>query len=101
MSVDLAALAGLGYWGFATGVASFAKVALAAGPPLLAVIAWGIFGSSNAPIHLEGAMCLLLELVFFGSAAVALAAAGPTMLAASFALVVVGNIALLHALGQA
>ncbi len=43
----------------------------------------------------------MLELAFFGSATVALAAAGPTVLAASFALVVVGNIALLHALGQA
>lgn len=37
--LELVALAGLGYWGIATGGGSFAKVALAVGPPLLAAIA--------------------------------------------------------------
>ncbi len=52
--LELATLAALGYWGVATDGGSFAKVALAVGPPLLAAIAWGIFGSPNAPIHLGG-----------------------------------------------
>ncbi len=46
-------------------------------------------------------MRLLLEFTFFGSAAIGLAAAGQAVPAIAFALVVVGNIGLLHALGQA
>jgi Protein of unknown function (DUF2568) len=98
--LELAALAALGYWGSTTGDRTFAHVALAIAVPLLAAIVWGIFGSPKAPFHLRGAWRLLLEVVFFGSAAAALFAAGQPVLGAVLAAVVVANVALLHALGE-
>ena len=98
--LELTALAGLGYWGFATGGGSVARIALALGAPLVAALAWATFGSPKAPLRVTGAAHLLLELAFFGSAALALAAAGQSALAALFALVVAGNIVLLHPLGH-
>jgi hypothetical protein len=99
--LELAALASLGSWGYTTGDGAPAQLALALGTPLLAALAWGTGGSPKAPVHLEGARRVSLQIAFFGSAAVALAATGRTVLAASFALLVTGNIALLQALGQA
>jgi hypothetical protein len=58
-------------------------------------------GSSERPpkarFHLTGIFRLLLEAVFFGSAAAALAATGATRLAIVFAVIVAANIAILNA----
>lgn len=98
--LELAALAGLGYWGSTTGSGTFAHVALAIVAPLVAAAIWGMFGSPKAPFHLRGAWRLLLEVVFFGSAAAALFIADQPVLGAVLAATVAANVALLHALGE-
>jgi hypothetical protein len=98
--LELAALAALGYWGSTTGSGTFAHVALAIAAPLLAAVVWGMFGSPKAPFHLRGAWRLLLEVVFFGSAATALVVADHSVLGVTLAATVAVNVALLHALGE-
>ena len=98
--LELAALAALGYWGSTAGDGTFAHVALAIAAPLLAAIVWGMFGSPKAPFHLGGAWRLLLEVVFFGSAAAALVVADRPVLGAVLAATVAANGTLLHALGE-
>jgi hypothetical protein len=95
--LELAALAGLGYWGYTTGNNSTTSIALAVAAPLIAATVWGIFGAPKARFHLNGISRLLFEAVFFGSAAVALAATGATRLAIVFAVIVAANIAILNA----
>jgi len=98
--LELGVLAALGYWGFTAVDGSIARIALGVGGPLLAVAAWAAFGSPKARWHLVGVWRLVLQLLFFGSAALALAAAGHPVLAVVFAVVTACNIALLHALGE-
>lgn len=98
--LELAALAAYGYWGYDTGSSSLAHVALVIAVPAAAAIVWGLFGSPKAPYHLSGVRRLLLEVVFFGLAAVALVVSGHLVLGVAFAAIVAANVALLHALGQ-
>jgi hypothetical protein len=98
--LELGALAAYGYWGYSAGSSSVVHVALAIAVPLAAAIVWGLFGSPKGRYHLRGVWRLLLEVVFFGLAAVALIVSGHVILGVAFAVIVVANIALLHALGQ-
>jgi hypothetical protein len=98
--LELAALAALGYWGATAGSGTVAHVALAIVAPLVAAGVWGMFGSPKAPFHLRGAWRLLLEVVFFGSAATALVVADHPVLGVALATIVALNVALLHALGE-
>jgi hypothetical protein len=98
--LELGVLAALGFWGFSTGSETVAKVVLGIGLPLAAIVVWGLFGSPKAMWHLNGIWRLLLQIVFFGSAAVALFAAGQRVLGVVFALLFVINCTLLHVWGQ-
>ena len=98
--LELGVLAALGYWGFQTGQGTIAKIGFGIGAPVLAVVIWWLFGAPQAMWHLNGVFRLLLEVIFFGSAAVALYAAGQHVMGVAFALVFVLNIVLLSLLGQ-
>jgi Protein of unknown function (DUF2568) len=98
--LELGVLAALGYWGFQTGQGTIAKIGLGIGAPVLAVVVWWLFGAPQAMWHLNGIFRLLLEVIFFGSAAVALYAAGQHVLGLAFALVFVLNTVLISLLGQ-
>ena len=98
--LELGVLAALGFWGFQTGQGTIARIALGIGAPAVAVVVWALFGSPQATWHLDGIFRLLLEVVFFGSAAVALFAAGQHVLGVTFALLFVLNTVLASALGQ-
>lgn len=98
--LELGVLAALGYWGFQTGQGTIARIALGIGAPAVAVVVWGLFGSPQAMWHLDGIFRMLLEVVFFGSAAVALFAAGQHVLGVAFALVFILNTVLASVLGQ-
>ena len=67
---------------------------------MVAVVVWGLFGAPKAVWPLNGAWHLILEVVFFGSAAVALFAAGQRVLGVAFALVFVLNRVLIYTLAQ-
>ena len=98
--LELGVLAALGYWGFQTGQGTISRIALGIGAPAVAIVVWSLFGSPQAMWHLDGIFRLLLELAFFGSAAVALFAAGQHVLGEAFALLFVLNIVLASALMQ-
>jgi len=98
--LELGVLAALGYWGFQTGQGTIAKIGLGIGAPVVAVVVWGLFGAPKAVWHLHGASRLLLEVVFFGSAALALFAAGQRVLSVAFALIFVLNYVLLTVWAQ-
>jgi Protein of unknown function (DUF2568) len=98
--LELGVLASLGYWGFQVGQTTLARIGLGIGAPLLAVAVWALLGAPNAQWHLEGLWYLLLQSIFFGSAAVALFAASQRTLGIAFALVFLLNCVLINALGQ-
>ncbi len=97
--LELCMLAALGYWGFHTGGALTADIALGLGAPLLAALTWGLFVSPKAPRRTHGATRLAVEGMLFGAAALALVAAGQPLLGAGFALAVLVNEVLLYLLG--
>jgi len=98
--LELGVLVALGYWGYQTGQGTIAKIGLGIGAPAVAVVVWGLFGAPKAVWHLDGPWRLILEVVFFGSAAVALFAAGQRVLGVAFALVFVLNSVLIYAWAQ-
>ncbi|MGH2494612.1 MAG: YrdB family protein [Ktedonobacteraceae bacterium] len=98
--LELGVLAALAFWGFHNGSGAFAKIALGIGLPALAIVVWALFGSPQATWHLDGIWRLLLQIVFFGSAAVALYAAGQRVWGVVFALLFVINTTLVYAWGQ-
>ena len=97
--LELAALGALGWWGVRTGDALVAKVALGAGAPLVAAVVWGTFVAPNASIAVPGAVHLALQVLVFGSAAIALLVLRETVAAELFAAAVVVDAAALYALG--
>jgi uncharacterized protein DUF2568 len=98
--LELAVLAGLGYWGSSVGGSTAVRVALAVGAPLTAAVVWALLGAPRAPFHLTGVARLVLEAAFFGAGAAALAAAGDSWLALALGIAAVANIAFLRALGR-
>jgi hypothetical protein len=98
--LELCVLVALWYWGFRTGQGTIAKIGLGIGAPAVAVVVWGLFGAPNSAWQLHDPWRLILYVVFFGSAAVALFAAGQRVLGLAFALVFMLNCTLIYALGQ-
>jgi hypothetical protein len=97
--VELAAIAAVAWWGFATGDSAAAKVALGIGLPLVVAVAWGVFVSPKASVALPGAAKGAIKAMVFGGAAIALLALHQTLAAEVFASVVVIDAALIYALG--
>ena len=98
--LELCVLAALCDWGFQTGSGLIVKIGLGIGVPLLAALIWGTFGAPNAPMQVHDPLHLVLEVVVFGSAVVALYAAGHPSLAWALAFVVVLNRALIYVWAQ-
>jgi len=98
--LELAVLGALGYFGFSTGHGALSKIGLGLGLPAVAVVVWALFGAPQATWRLQGPWYLILQVVFFGSAVVALFAASQRVLGVVFALVFIVNLALIYALGQ-
>lgn len=74
--LELAALAGLAYWGFTLDRSLLWRILLGVGTPLLAAVVWGTFVSPKARIPLREPGRFAVEVVVFGAAVVALVAAG-------------------------
>lgn len=98
--LELCALGALSYWGFKTGNATIAKIALGVAAPLVAAVVWGAFVSPQAPVQVPGLLVLVLQVLVFGSAAAALVATGHRTLALVFVVIVVINAILMYVWGQ-
>jgi uncharacterized protein DUF2568 len=93
--LEIAMLAAFALWGFQASTQTVVRFILGICTPLLAVVVWGIFLAPRSTRRLTGIALHLAELVIFGLAALALAAAGHRDLAILFAVVAVVNQALL------
>ncbi len=98
--LELCMLAALAYWGYHIGDSLLMKLVLALGAPLVAAVVWGAFIAPRAWRRLTDPARLLLELVLWVAAALALAAAGQPTLAVLFAVVVAANLVLGMVWGQ-
>ena len=98
--LELCVLVALGYWGLQTGQGTIAQIGLGIGAPLVAVVVWALFGAPKSAWRLQGPWLLILRVVFFGSAAMALFIAGQHVVSMAFALVFVLNCTLIYALAQ-
>jgi hypothetical protein len=89
--LELAALAILCWWGFATGtgVTAFAP---GIGAPLVAAVIWGLFAAPKARFSLPRPAVVAVKVLVFGAAAVALAALDQPVPAVVFAVIVVVNL---------
>jgi Protein of unknown function (DUF2568) len=98
-ALELAALAALGYWGFAE-FDGAVQWLVGLGVPLIAAAVWGTFVAPKASRPTVDLVRLLLEVAAFGSGVAALVAAGSTPLALVFAALVVVHLGLTFELGQ-
>ena len=98
--LELGVLAALCYFGFTLEANLPLKLILGIGLPVVAIAIWAVFGAPRSQRRLKGLPFLLLQIVFFGSAAVALYAAGQRILGIVFALVFILNTILAYAWGQ-
>lgn len=94
--LEVCALVCLAYWGFQNNQGILMKLGLGIGSPLLIAIIWGVFGSPAAPISVKGFHRILLELLIFGLATLALYSSGKPTLAIIYAIIVVLNRILIH-----
>jgi hypothetical protein len=97
--LELCALASLAYWGWQAGDSDAVHAVLAIGAPLLAATVWGLFVAPRATHPLDPVPKLIVELLVFGAAGAALAAAGHAGLGVLFFIVAVVNGALVRMLG--
>ena len=98
--LELCALGAFGYWGFTTGSTTLAKIGLGIGVPLVATVVWGIFVAPRAVVPVGGLLRLVIQALFFGSAALGLATTGHRTLAGVFVAIVVVNAILAYMWGQ-
>lgn len=89
--LEVCALVFLAYWGFQSSQDLLIKLIFGIGLPLFIAILWGVFGSPAAPKPFKGFHRLLLELLIFGLATLALVFLGKPSLAIIFALIVIVN----------
>ena len=93
--IELAALAGLGWWGWNTGNSQVIKLSLGAGMPLLAAILWGLFASPGSSAEVPAFVHVGVQVLVLGSAALALYQMRHT-LAVSFGAIAIANAALMR-----
>jgi hypothetical protein len=90
--LELGVLAAVGFWGFTLDSGVLVRLPAGIGGPALFVAVWAIFGAANgARIPLKGLSRAALEVLWFGGAAVALAASGHPVMGSAFAVVYVVN----------
>lgn len=99
--LELGVLAALGYWGFYTGQNIPVKFVLGIGAPVIAIVVWGFFGAPLSKTKLKGVPFLILRILFFGSAVLALLAAHQSVLALVFGLLTALYLIIVYGLGDA
>lgn len=92
--LELAALAGFGFWGFHTGANTVMKVLLGIGTPLLAAVFWGMFVAPKANYPVDLFLRAVLQTLVFGLSAWSLSAAGKPALALIFIVIALAEVAL-------
>jgi hypothetical protein len=79
-AAEVAALAALGVWGWSAADATVWRLVLAVVVPAVAAVLWGVFAAPRAPVRVP-ALAVLVKVVVFGAAVLALFATGHPVLA--------------------
>jgi hypothetical protein len=98
--LEVGALAAFCYSGFTIEGNLLLKLMLGIGLPVLAIVVWALWGAPRSKRRLKGFPFLLLQIIFFGSAAVMLYIAGQYILGLVFAVLFILNTILAYAWGQ-
>ncbi|MFT4415072.1 YrdB family protein [Fredinandcohnia humi] len=93
--LELCVLASLGYWGFTLDKGLFVKWVCGIGAPLAAAIIWGSFVAPKSQHFLDDPLRLVVEILIFGAAILALFSSGKTGLAWLLAIAFIINRSLL------
>jgi hypothetical protein len=93
--LELALLAALAVWGFSLG-STWLSVVAGIGAPVMAACVWGLWIAPKSERRLTDPTRLVLELLLFTAAAIALAATGRTALAAVLVALVLVQEVLMH-----
>jgi hypothetical protein len=88
--LELAAFAGLAYWGFHEHD-GFVAVVLGLGTPMLAIVLWGLFVAPRRRIRRGEPLRWAIELLVFGAATIALIDAGAVALGVVFGVLALAN----------
>jgi len=72
---EIAALAALAVWGWSAVDPTAGRPALAVAAPVVAAVLWGVFAAPRAPVRIP-ALTVLVTVVVFGAAVLALLATG-------------------------
>ncbi len=94
--LEICVLIALGYWGFTTHTETLPKILFGIGVPLIAALIWGVFVAPASNRRLDDPLRLLVEIVIFAAAALALAAADQPTIAIAFAVIAAINMALIR-----
>jgi Protein of unknown function (DUF2568) len=94
--LEVAALAAFCWWGFHVSGATWLKVVLGIGAPVIAAIVWGLFAAPRAKYQLSTVSTFAVKVIVFGGATAALIASGQLVLGIVFAAVVIANTALIR-----
>ncbi|WP_229854206.1 YrdB family protein [Streptomyces filipinensis] len=89
--LELAALACLGWWGFAVGEDAALRVLLGVGTPLLAIVLWWLFAAPKARLRPWLPLVLAVKTVVLGGGVAALYGVRHPVAAVAMAVVVVVN----------
>ncbi|WP_034342279.1 YrdB family protein [Deinococcus misasensis] len=92
--IELVMLWAFGLWGFHVGSGPLMKWGLGLGLPVLVAVFWGVFMSPRAVYPLPDGLYLVLQVMLFGGAAVALMLSGKMTLGIVYAVLVVLNLTL-------
>jgi hypothetical protein len=98
-TLEVCALAALGYGGWHTPLPGWARLLLAAGLPLAAVVLWGRWVAPKASHPIHDPLRLIPEWVVFGGATIALIGTGHPVFGSLLAILAAGNRLILHLLG--
>ncbi|WP_433746979.1 YrdB family protein [Falsibacillus pallidus] len=94
--LELAALISLGYWGFTVDKGFPMKLVLGIGAPLAAAFIWGAFVAPKAEWLAALPVKILLQILVFGSAGIALYGAGHGRIAVAYMVIAAIEILLMH-----
>lgn len=89
--LELSMLTVVGYWGFKTHSSWLLKILFGIGLPALIALLWGLFIAPKAIYPLSNAPRLILEMVLFASASIALFASANPALGWAYTIILITN----------
>ncbi len=98
--LELSVLAALGYAGYRIGANGLLRIVLAVGMPVVVAGVWITFGAPGAALLLKDPLHVVLEIVVFFGAAVALVRARQPVFGLALAVLFVINRSLMYAWNQ-